>query len=68
MAVYSVVVSIYSKTKSVALCCHVYFANGQLKKNYEQRCHEVTMAEDALKKSVSLSSKDVEKVSSSIYK
>ena len=42
--------------------------NGQLKKNYEQRCHEVTMAEDALKRSVSLSSKDVEKVSSSIYK
>ena len=42
--------------------------NGQLKKNYEQRCHEVTMAEEALKRSVSLSSKDVEKVRSSIYK
>ena len=48
---------------------YAYFAKWyQLKKNYEQRCHEVNMADDALKRSVSLSSKDEEKVSLSVYK
>ena len=37
--------------------------NAQLKKNYEQRCREVDAAEDALRRSVSLVSKDEEKVS-----
>ncbi|KAJ7393864.1 proline-serine-threonine phosphatase interacting protein [Desmophyllum pertusum] len=36
--------------------------NFKLKKSYEQRCHEVGMAEDALKRSVSLASKDEEKL------
>lgn len=34
----------------------------QLKKNYEQRCREVDAADEAFKKSVSLASKDEEKV------
>ena len=47
----------------------IILPNGhKLKKNYEQRCHEVNMVEDALKRSVSLSSKDEEKVSPSVYK
>jgi len=34
----------------------------QLKRNYEQRCREQDAAEEAFKKSVSLVSKDEEKV------
>ena len=34
----------------------------QLKRNYEQRCREVDAADEAFKKSVSLASKDEEKV------
>lgn len=39
----------------------------QNKKNYEQRCHDVDIAEEALKRSVSLASKDEEKVSLTLF-
>ena len=61
------VVSRYSQRKMHYIVMFI-LPNGQLKKNYEQKCHEVNMAEEALKRSVSLQSKDEEKVSSSLCK
>jgi len=61
------VVSRYSQRKSHYVVTFI-LPNGQLKKSYEQRCHDVNVAEEALKRSVSLSGKDEEKVSSSFHK